>query len=120
MRASFMVRSVAVGTREFGRRVPVRELRDQPTNQSAPPVSPKASAIDPVQMKKSLLAIVLTFAVVGGMFLLPAMGQCDGHRGALGVDWCQSMKASKARCAASLPAPAPAVAHSRAAEPHSP
>ncbi len=86
-----------MGTREFGKRVPVRELRDQPGRPtpaaSAPPVSPKASGIDPVQMKKSLFAIALTFAVVGGMFLLPAMGQCDGHRGALGVDWCQSMKA---------------------------
>ena len=44
-------------------------------------------------MKKSLLAIVLTVVVVGGMFLLPAVGQCDGRRGALGVDWCHAMKA---------------------------
>jgi hypothetical protein len=87
-----------VGTREFGKRVPAREMRDQPANLpapsvSAPPVKPKASGIDPDQLKKSLLAIVLTFVVVGGMFLLPAMGQCDGRRGALGVDWCHAMKA---------------------------
>ena len=84
-------------TREFGKRVPVRVLRDQPirptASASTPPVSPKASGIDPDQMKKSLLAIVLTVVVVGGMFLLPAVGQCDGRRGALGVDWCHAMKA---------------------------
>ena len=83
-------------TREFGKRVPVRALRDQPirptASASTPPVSPKASGIDPDQMKKSLLAIVLTVVIVGGMFLLPAVGQCDG-RGALGVDWCHVMKA---------------------------
>ena len=87
-----------MGTREFGKRVPVRELRDQPTNQSppaasAPAVKPKAPGPNPDQLKKSLLAIALTFVVVGGMFLLPAMGQCDGRRGALGVDWCHAMKA---------------------------
>ena len=32
-------------------------------------------------------------ACPGGMFLLPAIGQCDGRRGALGVDWCHVMKA---------------------------
>jgi hypothetical protein len=87
-----------VGTREFGKRVPVRERRDQPTScqapsASAPSVKPKASGVDPDQMKKTLLGIVLTVAVVGGMFLLPRMGQCDGRRGALGVDWCQAMRA---------------------------
>jgi hypothetical protein len=89
--------------REFGKRVPVRELRNQATSQSAPPAAgagagavapqPKARGLDPDQLKKSLLAIGLTVAVVGGMFLLPAMGQCDGHRGALGVDWRHAMKA---------------------------
>jgi hypothetical protein len=88
-----------VGTtpREFGKRVPVRTLRDAPAGQAAPVASteqpPKARGLDPDQLKKSLLGIVLTIAVVGGMFLLPRMGQCDGRRGALGVDWCQAMKA---------------------------
>jgi hypothetical protein len=58
-----------VGTREFGKRVPVRELRDQPTNRSpaasAPAVKPKAPGPNPDQLKKSLLAIALTFVVVG-------------------------------------------------------
>ena len=57
-----------MGTREFGKRVPVRELRDQPTNRSgasAPAVKPKAPGPDPDQLKKSLLAIALTFVVVG-------------------------------------------------------
>jgi hypothetical protein len=56
-------------------------------------VKPKASGLDPDQLKKTLFAIGLTVAVVGGMFLLPVMGQCDGRRGALGVDWCHAMKA---------------------------
>jgi hypothetical protein len=32
--------------------------------------------------------------LVGGMFLLPKMGQCDGRTGALGLDCCRLMKAS--------------------------
>jgi hypothetical protein len=87
--------------REFGKRVPVREQRNQTTSQSAPPPAPvpaaspqpKARGLDPDQLKKSLLAIGLTVVVVGGMFLLPQMGQCDGRRGALGIDWCHAMKA---------------------------
>jgi hypothetical protein len=86
--------------REFGKRVPVRAQRDAPTGQSpagpapATPVKPKAPGIDPDQMKKTLVAIVLTVVVVGGLFyVLPKMGQCDGRRGALGVDWCHAMKA---------------------------
>jgi hypothetical protein len=83
--------------REFGKRVPVRELRNASMSQSLaasePSVKSKNPGIDPNPLKKSLLGIVLTVAVVGGMFLLPAMGQCDGRRGALGVDWCHAMKA---------------------------
>jgi hypothetical protein len=45
-------------------------------------------------MPKAILAIVLTVTVVGGMFLLPKTGQCDGRRGAFGLDWCRLMKAS--------------------------
>jgi hypothetical protein len=45
-------------------------------------------------MRRAMLAIVLTVAVVGGMFLLPRLGQCDGGRGFLGLDWCRLMKAS--------------------------
>jgi hypothetical protein len=41
-----------------------------------------------------MVAIILTITVVGGMFLLPMLGQCDGRRGALGLDWCRLMKAS--------------------------
>jgi hypothetical protein len=88
---------VGATPREFGKRVPVRTLRDVQTSQATPAASteqqPKPRGLDPHQLKKSLLGIVLTFVVVGGMFLLPAMGQCDGRRGALGVDWCHAMKA---------------------------
>jgi len=45
-------------------------------------------------MRRAVLAVVLTVTVVGGMFLLPRLGQCDGNRGALGLDWCRLMKAS--------------------------
>ena len=45
-------------------------------------------------MRRAVLAIALTVAIVGGMFLLPKLGQCDGQRGALGLDWCRLMKAS--------------------------
>jgi hypothetical protein len=89
---------VGATPREFGKRVPVRTLRDAPAGQAAPAASavevqPKARGRDPEQLKKSLFLIVLTFVVVGGMFLLPTMGQCDGRRGALGVDWCHAMRA---------------------------
>jgi hypothetical protein len=45
-------------------------------------------------MGQAMLAIVLTVTIVGGMFLIPRLGQCDGTRGALGLDWCRLMKAT--------------------------
>ena len=45
-------------------------------------------------MRRAVLAIVLTVTIVGGMFLLPKLGQCQGGRGFLGLDWCRLMKAS--------------------------
>jgi len=45
-------------------------------------------------MRRAILAIGLTVTIVGGMFLLPTLGQCDGRRGFLGLDWCRLMKAS--------------------------
>ena len=45
-------------------------------------------------MRRAMLAIDLTITVVGGMFLLPRLGQCDGRQGAFGLDWCRLMKAS--------------------------
>jgi hypothetical protein len=45
-------------------------------------------------MRRAVLAVGLTVTIVGGMFLLPKLGQCDGNRGLLGLDWCRLMKAS--------------------------
>ena len=45
-------------------------------------------------MRRAVLAIVLTVTIVGGMFLLPRLNQCEGGRGVLGLDWCRLMKAS--------------------------
>jgi hypothetical protein len=45
-------------------------------------------------MRRAVLAIVLTVTIVGGMFLLPKLGQCDGNRGFLGLDWCRLTKAT--------------------------
>ncbi len=60
----------------------------------ATPARAKPPVLDPSHLSKAILAIVLTVSVVGGMFLLPKLGQCDGHQGALGLDWCRLMKAS--------------------------
>jgi len=49
---------------------------------------------DPTHMRRAVLAIVLTITIVGGMFLLPKLGQCDGRRGFLGLDWCRLTKAT--------------------------
>lgn len=77
--------------REFGKRAAVR-----PTHQvSTPPAATgNLRAIDPTHMGRAVLAIVLTITVVGGMFLLPKLGQCNGRQGFLGLDWCRLMKAS--------------------------
>ena len=45
-------------------------------------------------MRQAMLVIGLTVTAVGGMFLLPMLGQCDGRKGAFGLDWCRLMKAS--------------------------
>ncbi|HKA79408.1 MAG TPA: hypothetical protein VKD43_05205 [Xanthobacteraceae bacterium] len=58
------------------------------------PAPSEQPARDPTHMRRAVLAIALTVAIVGGMFLLPKLGQCDGQRGALGLDWCRLMKAS--------------------------
>jgi len=78
--------------REFGKRPVVRashQVAAQPT-----PAPRKEGASDPTHMRRAVLAIVLTITIVGGMFLLPSLGQCDGRKGALGLDWCRLMKAS--------------------------
>jgi len=74
--------------RKFGKRPVVRS--SQPvTAQPAPapgdgaPAPADDGASDPTQMRRAVLAIVLTVTIVGGMFLLPKLGQCDGNRGAL-------------------------------------
>jgi hypothetical protein len=79
--------------REFGKRTIVRPppgpAAVEPTSVPAkPPVGKQ------VDMSKTILAIVLTVVVVGGMFLLPRLAQCEAGSGALGLDWCQLMKAS--------------------------
>jgi hypothetical protein len=79
--------------REFGKRTAARSQRDQPTNVPLP-ARAKPPIVYSDHMPKAILAIVLTIAVVGGMFLVPKMGQCAGRRGALGLDWCQLMRAS--------------------------
>jgi hypothetical protein len=78
--------------REFGKRTVVRsprQLTGQPT-----PAPRKEGASDPTLIRRAVLAIVVTVTIVGGMFLLPKLGQCDGRAGALGLDWCRLMKAS--------------------------
>jgi len=79
--------------REFGKRT----VEQPPRPAVARPISearPKPAGADPEHMRKAMLAITLTVAIVGGMFLLPKLGQCDGRRGLLGLDWCRLMKAS--------------------------
>ena len=85
--------------REFGKRLGARSsqpvtARPTPAPGDGAPTPGDRDAGDPTQMGRAVLAIVLTVTVVGGMFLLPKLGQCDGNRGALGLDWCRLMKAS--------------------------
>jgi hypothetical protein len=78
--------------REFGRRT-----LDRPSQRAGgSPTPPQGNqpAADPALIRRAVLAVTLTIAVVGGMFLIPALGQCDGRKGALGLDWCRLMKAS--------------------------
>src|SRR5262245_45886204 len=78
---------------EFGKRGPGSPQR--PAAEPAPARTPRSQpAGDPAHMRKAVLAIGLTILVVGGMFLLPSLGQCDGRKGFLGLDWCRLMKAS--------------------------
>jgi len=77
---------------EFGKRPVVRP--SPPVSAQPTPAPEHRGASDPTQMRRAVLAVVLTVTVVGGMFLLPRLGQCDGNRGALGLDWCRLMKAS--------------------------
>jgi hypothetical protein len=79
--------------REFGKRTAARLPREQPVISSTP-ARAKSPTVDSSHMPKAIAAIVLTITVVGGMFLLPKLGQCDGRQGALGLDWCRLMKAS--------------------------
>jgi len=67
---------------------------DAPGFETPPAATGNLRAIDPTHMGRALLAIVLTITVVGGMFLLPKLGQCDGRQGFLGLGWCRLMKAS--------------------------
>jgi len=78
--------------REFGKRTFERPARQAPVETEAP--SGKQAAMDPVHMRQAMLAIFLTVTIVGGMFILPKLGQCDGQRGAFGLDWCRLMKAT--------------------------
>ena len=78
--------------REFGKRTVVQEMRQamsQPTPASQQPV-----ARDPTQMRRAVLAIVLTVTIVGGMFVVPRLTRCDGGKGFLGLDWCRLMQAT--------------------------
>src|SRR5215470_12201033 len=81
---------------EFGKRTAaVRSAAERPAAETtARPTRAQPTASDPTHIRRAMLAIVLTVVVVGGMFLLPKLGQCDGRRGALGLDWCRLMKAS--------------------------
>jgi hypothetical protein len=97
---------------EFGKRPGVGSPH-QATAQPKPAPGDQGTG-DPTLMPRAVLAIVLTITIVGGMFLLPKLGQCDGSRGALGLDWCRLMKASvegAARGAAIGRATAPAGSH---------
>ena len=77
---------------EFGKRTVVQAPR-QPMAQPTP-VPGQPAARDPVQLRRAVLAIVLTVTIVGGMFLLPRLAQCDGRQGLLGLDWCRLMQAT--------------------------
>jgi len=80
---------------EFGKRTAVQPPRQATAQSSTAPVRPAAqAATDPTHMRKAVLAITLTVTIVGGMFLLPKLGQCSGGRGLFGLDWCRLMKAS--------------------------
>jgi len=78
--------------REFGKRPALQPPRPATVQPAAAPT--KQVGIDPVHMRKAVLAITLTITIVGGMFLLPKLGQCQGGRGLFGLDWCRLMKAS--------------------------
>src|SRR5262245_12740849 len=78
--------------REFGKR---NHGRPSPIPQpQSTPEPARRVALDPTHLRQAVIAIVLTITIVGGMFLLPMMGQCDGRQGAFGLDWCRLMKAS--------------------------
>ena len=78
--------------REFGKR---SVDRSPPQVTAQPKSTPRNQrARDPTLIRRAVLAIVLTVTIVGGMFLLPKLGQCDGGRSVLGLDWCRLMKAS--------------------------
>jgi len=78
--------------REFGKRTIVRASR-QPMSQPTP-VAAQPAVRDPAHMRRAMLAIVLTVMIVGGMFLLPRLAQCDARQGLFGLDWCRLMKAT--------------------------
>jgi hypothetical protein len=78
--------------REFGKRALVRSPLQAPPQPIPAPA--KKTTRDPTLMRRAVLAIALTVTIVGGMFLIPRLGQCDGQRGLLGLDWCRLMKAS--------------------------
>src|SRR5215467_11966524 len=80
---------------EFGKRTAaVRPAAETAAETTARPTRAQPTASDPTHIRRAMLAIVLTVVIVGGMFLLPKMGQCQGGRGAFGLDWCRLMKAS--------------------------
>ena len=79
--------------REFGKRVPKPPVRQAAGSQPTPE-APESPAVDPTHMRQAMLAIVLTVTIVGGMFLVPRLAQCDGRQGAFGLDWCRLMKAT--------------------------
>jgi hypothetical protein len=76
--------------REFGK----RPVSSPPVTARPAPAVADQGARDPTVMRRAVLACVLTITIVGGMFLLPKLSQCDGRRGFLGLDWCRLMKAS--------------------------
>src|SRR5262245_39677204 len=78
--------------REFGKRTAEPPSRRATMTPAETPAN--ATGLDPVHMRKAILATTLTVAIVGGMFLLPKLGQCTGGRGLFGLDWCRLMKAS--------------------------
>ena len=78
--------------REFGKRSLVRSSSQAPAQPLPAPAKKPTS--DPTLVRRAILAVTLTVTIVGGMFLLPRLGQCDGQRGVLGLDWCRLMKAS--------------------------